>query len=43
MHRGQRVWLKKEGIEIIQSGFFVSVFLKIRDHGHDFLFAQVKS
>jgi hypothetical protein len=33
----------KRGIEIIQSGFFVGVFLEIRDHGHNFLFAKVKT
>jgi hypothetical protein len=25
------------------SGFFLGVFLEIRDHGHDFLLAQVKA
>lgn len=38
-----RVLGRKNGIEIIRSGFFVGVILEIRDHGHDFLFAKVKT
>jgi hypothetical protein len=43
MHNQHIDGKEKIGTEIIQSRFFVGVFLKIRDHGHDFLFAQVKT